>query len=547
VARSDAFTRLKRLGTVYRAAARSGLPVEEFLQAREAAEDGLTRRNLLKLGAAAGGGALVLGATGPATATAAPRRSGSPRVVVVGAGIAGLTAALGLQDAGIPATVYEATERAGGRMFSERDYWDDRQTSEYGGELIDSDHQAILALCARFRLPLVDVEKAKPAGSRDVLHFDGGYYPSAQLARDFAPVYQALRADVAAAGDSPTWDSSNPAGVALSRMSVAEWIDTRVPGGRRSLLGRFIDDAYVVEYGAESGDQTAVNVVYQLSGQSTPEDPSIWGFSDERFRIRGGNQTLPEAVAAALPPGSVRHGWELLAVARNSDGTQTLTFEVDGSCRTVRADHTILAIPLGVLQRIDLGSAGFDRRMRGSIAALRMGHCTKLNLQLKSRVYLGSGPWPGPSNGRIFSDAGFQQCWDATWGQPGRKGILIQYGGGDGARRFQPPEPFLTSRSPYVRSAAEQVLDTIDPVIPGVRREWIGKATLSAWHLNPHAYGAYSCYPVDYCHRYAGYEAQQQGNIHLAGEHTSTDSQGFMNGGVSSGQRAAAEVINDLK
>jgi monoamine oxidase len=330
-------------------------------------------------------------------------------------------------------------------------------------------------------------------------------------------------------------------------MSVAEWIDTRVPGGRESWLGKFIEDAYVVEYGAEADEQTAVNVVYLLSGQPDPGKPEIWGTSDERYHIRGGNQQLPEAIAAALPAGSIKHGWQLIALRRNSDGTQSLTFEVDGRYRTVRADHTILTVPLGVLQRIDLAAAGFDQRMRRAITALRMGACSKLNLQLESRVYTGTGPWPGVSNGRIFADAGFQQCWDATWGQPGRKGILIQYGGGDGARRFQPPEPFLTSRAPYVRNTAEQMVRTIDPVLPGVSGQWTGKATLSAWHLNPYAYGAYSYYPIDYCHRYAGYESVRQGNVHLAGEHTSTDSQGYMNGGASSGQRAANEIIADLK
>ncbi|GAA0643149.1 hypothetical protein GCM10010174_77460 [Kutzneria viridogrisea] len=538
---SSAFHQLRRLAADHRAAERLGMPVAEFRETRRAGA--LSRRELLRLGAAAGGG-LLLASSAPAAA--APLRDSAPRVAVIGAGISGLSTALTLRDAGLPCTVYEAGDRVGGRMYSERRYWAGGQTSEYGGELIDSEHKSIRALCERFGLPLVDVAAARPAGSRDVLHFGGAYYGQDQLVADFGPVYRAVRADLRAAGEMPTWRGATAAGVELSTMSVAEWIETRVPGGRNSVIGRFIDDAYDVEYGAETVDQTAVNLVYLLSGQDDLNDPSVWGQSDERFHIAGGNQRLPEVIAGSLPPGTVELGWRLTALAANPDGTQTLTFSCDGRTRTVRADHTVLTVPLAVLKRLDLGRAGFDPRMRGAIAAMRMGYCTKLNVQLRSRVYEGRGPWPGVASGRAFSDLGFQQTWDATWGQPGQQGILIQYGGGNGAWRFQPAGPFLRAEDRTVRQAAEQVLDNVDLALPGVRRAWTGRATLSAWHLDPNTLGAYSCYPIGYCHRYAGYEGTRQGNVHLAGEHTSFESLGFMNGGVESGQRAAREIIGSV-
>ncbi|MGR6999792.1 FAD-dependent oxidoreductase [Yinghuangia aomiensis] len=58
--------------------------------------------------------------------------------------------------------------------------------------------------------------------------------------------------------------------------------------------------------------------------------------------------------------------------------------------------------------------------------------------------------------------------------------------------------------------------------------------------------GAYSYWPVSYLHRYAGYEGTRQGNIHIGGEHTSYDFQGYMNGGAVEGARAANEVVADL-
>ncbi|GAB3895193.1 hypothetical protein GCM10029964_074730 [Kibdelosporangium lantanae] len=153
----------------------------------------------------------------------------------------------------------------------------------------------------------------------------------------------------------------------------------------------------------------------------------------------------------------------------------------------------------------------------------------------------------GVANGASFSDTGYQQVWDATAGQAGRQGIAIQYGGGNGALEYQSDKPFLTAADPYVRQAVRRRLAQYEQVVPGIARRWTGKAVLSVWHENPYSWGAYSCYPVGYCHRFAGYEGTRQGNIHIAGEHTSVDSQGYMNGGAESGARAAQEILADVR
>ncbi|MFI1918152.1 flavin monoamine oxidase family protein [Nocardia sp. NPDC020380] len=549
--RTPMFRMAQRTTADYAGAARTRMPLADYRAARtdhfaQAADRTpiLNRRSLFRAGAVLAGAALIARAGGPRPAAAAP--GDVPRVVIVGAGIAGLNAALTLADKGIPATVYEASDRVGGRMYSESRYWEGGQVSEYGGEAIDSDHTAILDLCKRMGLPLVDAAAAAPPGSSDVLYFEGGYVSEEKYATDFRPVFAALQADLAAVPQSPTWNDSNPAGVALSNMTLTEWIATRVPGGYSNWIARFLDDAYVVEYGLPTEMQTALNIVELMGAQETPAQPSVWGASDERYQIEGGNQRLPQAIAAKLPPGALQHNYRLEAITRNSDGTQTLTFDESGTRRTLQADHTILTLPVGVLKRIDYSAAGFDDRMRGAIEALPMGSCTKLNMQFTARPWVGRGPWPGESTGMSFTDIGYQQIWDATAGQPGTQGIALQYGGGLGAWRFQPPAPFLTADDPSVRAYVDSVMPQFERVVPGVAPLWNGRATLSAWHLNPFVNGAYSAYPIGYCHRFAGYEGTRQGNIHLAGEHTSLDSAGYMNGGAESGARAATEILSDL-
>lgn len=544
MARTSVMHALRQLAAEHAAARRLSLPAADVR--------GLSRRALLERATALGLGTALAGAaaTVPARAETAPGGNkppiGSPRVAVVGAGISGLTAALTLMDAGITCTVYEANPtRVGGRMWTQRDHWAYGQTSEIGGELIDTSHKKILELCRRFNLPTEDFLGGGPNGAEEVLWFDGAYYPRTQADEDFKAVYQALRRDLQGAGEV-AWNSTTPTGTALDNMSLYQWIETRVPGGHTSRLGQFIDVAYNVEYGADTVDQSALALVLLMGYQPNPGHFNVWGLSNERYHITGGNDRLPHALAQALPAGSLLMGRELTAVRANGDGTQTLTFTESGTTRTVTADHTILCLPLPVLQRIDLTAARFDPLMKNLLRDARMGYCTKLNMQFTSRPWRGAGPWPGVSAGDCFTDSDVQQTWDTTKLQPGNGGILLQYGGGTLAGALSPATPFATETDPYVRTLAHRMITGIDTFFPGTRNAWNGRAQISAWHRNPHALGAYSYWPTGYLHRYARYEGTAQGNVHIGGEHCSYDFQGFMEGGATEGERAAREVITAL-
>ncbi|MCX5379158.1 NAD(P)/FAD-dependent oxidoreductase [Streptomyces sp. NBC_00091] len=544
MARTPLMHSLRQLAAEHAAARRLRLPVAEVR--------GSTRRELLGRAAALGlGTAIASSATAAATAhaveSAPAKKPATPaRVAVVGAGISGLTAALTLQDAGIPCTLYEANPaRVGGRMWTQRGHWAYGQTSEIGGELIDTSHKKILELCRRFGLPTEDFLGGGPNGAEEVLWFNGEYYSRARADEDFKAVYQALHRDLSEAGEV-SWNSATPAGTALDNMTLYEWIETRIPGGHGSQLGRFIDVAYNVEYGADTDQQSALALVLLMGYQPNPGNFNVWGLSNERYHITGGNDRLPNAIAAALPAGSIVMGRELLAVRANADGTQTLTFNDSGATRTAVADHTVLCLPLPVLQGVDTSQAGFDPLMRDLLRDARMGYCTKLNMQFTARPWRGTGPWPGVSAGDCFTDTEVQQTWDTTKVQPGNGGILLQYGGGSLAGSLTPGSPFATESDPYVRALAERMLTGIDAFYPGTKAVWTGRAQLSAWHRNPYSLGAYSYWPTGYLHRYAKYEGTAQGNVHIGGEHCSYDFQGFMEGGATEGERAAREVITAL-
>ncbi|MEY2518192.1 MAG: monoamine oxidase [bacterium] len=530
---------LVRVAADHREADRRGVTPADVRADRE-----LTRREFLVAGAAAGAALSTLGALRPSAARAAS----SPRIAIVGAGIAGLNACLALADSGLDSTVYEASNRVGGRMHSDATTWAaSGQTSEWCGELIDQGHKTILSLAQRFHLPTANLLAGEPNRSEDTYRFFGRYYTQAQADGDFQPVHQALQRDVAAASYPTTYLIHTSAGIALDNMSVYQWIESRVPGGHSSSLGQLLDVAYNIEYGAETSDQSALNLVYLLGYHNSPGNFAIFGASNEKYHIIGGNQQLPEAMAEQLGA-KIQRRWAMTSLKRNKDGTVGLTFSTPMGTKSVTADYAILALPFAVLSTLNYRGANFDPLKVQAITQLGRGRNDKLQLQFDTRFWDTAGAWPGIGNGNSYADTGYQNTWDVTRSQPGTPGILVNYTGGDTAGAFTPSIPYSTAAdNPQVIAYAQTFLSQIESVYPGLSRHWTGRASLSVPLLDPNLNTSYSYWKVGQYHTFAGYEGVRQGNILFAGEHCSQDFQGFMEGGAAEGARAAGEILSDLK
>jgi monoamine oxidase len=539
VPRTPLMRALVRVAADHREADRRGVTPADVRADRE-----LTRREFLVAGAAAGAALSTLGALRPSAARAAS----SPRIAIVGAGIAGLNACLALADSGLDSTVYEASNRVGGRMHSDATTWAaSGQTSEWCGELIDQGHKTILSLAQRFHLPTANLLAGEPNRSEDTYRFFGRYYTQAQADGDFQPVHQALQRDVAAASYPTTYLIHTSAGIALDNMSVYQWIESRVPGGHSSSLGQLLDVAYTIEYGAETSDQSALNLVYLLGYHNSPGNFAIFGASNEKYHIIGGNQQLPEAMAEQLGA-KIQRRWAMTSLKRNKDGTVGLTFSTPMGTKSVTADYAILALPFAVLSTLNVRGANFDPLKVQAITQLGRGRNDKLQLQFDTRFWDTAGAWPGIGNGNSYADTGYQNTWDVTRSQSGTPGILVNYTGGDTAGAFTPSIPYSTAAdNPQVIAYAQTFLSQIESVYPGLSRHWTGRASLSVPSLDPNLNTSYSYWKVGQYHTFAGYEGVRQGNILFAGEHCSQDFQGFMEGGAAEGARAAGEILSDLK
>jgi monoamine oxidase len=480
------------------------------------------RRRFLSRGAALG----ALGAT-PGWARAAARAA-APRIAVVGAGLAGLTAAWTLRKAGVECTVYEGAERVGGRCYTEHGAFDEGQLAECGGEFIDSSHEEIIALCDELGLALDDVLAAEPPGTAPLTWLDGAPYTPAEATRDFQPVHAVVQRQAKALGDTYGYRGSNKAGKALDRISVAQWIDRHVPGGRASRLGRTLDNAYTEEFAVETTQISAVSIVTTLAVSEADEFEPYAG-SDQRFHVRGGNELIAQRLAGDLG-GRIRTGTRLIALRRLGDGRIALGLRDDEGDRTERFDRVILALPFATLRDLDLSKAGFRPLKLRAIRELPMGASTKLQLQFRGRFWNAAG-----NNGIVVMDgASFHSTWEPTRGQAGEAGILNFWSGGSLAR---------AAGTGDMAVMAGRGADELGRALSGAREAWNGRVIRDAWSANPWSRGSYAYLPVGYATTVLGIEPEPEGRCHFAGEHTSLQWQGFLNGAVESGLRAAGEVI----
>lgn len=461
-----------------------------------------------------------------------PRRPGSddPQVVVVGAGIAGLTAAWRIHQAGLPVLLLEAQERTGGRMYSIRDHFADGQVAELGGELIDTGHHALRGLAAELDLPLDDLHEIETA-EPEFWHFGGARRSEAELVAAWGPVASRIEAELAAlslpeAWPWITWDA--PAGAErLDRTSLGEWLAaTEMDPWFRTLL----DVGFTSQYGREAGEQSVLNLHTMID--PTPDHFHIYGESDERFHVRGGNDRIPQALTERLDP-VIERGTRLERLRVTPAGRYELTVVRGSSTDTLHADHLILALPFTLLRYValDLDLPPVKRR---AIAELGYGTNAKLMMGYASR------PWRTQHGqaGTVITDRPFQVTWETSRAQGGPSGILTNFTGGHAGERLG--EGSAADRAREVNAALEGFFPGIEAAHDPER------AVRFHWPSHPWTEGSYACYLPGQWTALAGAEGMAVGRLHFAGEHTSLDAQGYMEGGCESGERAAAEVLAAL-
>ena len=469
-----------------------------------------------------------------------------PRIAIVGAGIAGLNAALTLQDAGLSCSIYEASERTGGRMHSDTITWADGMVSEWCGEFIDSGHKTLHQLIKRFGLKTVGLGRGRGNRGQSLMYICKRYYGAEELARDFQALASLLEQQLQEAGFPTTHAHFTEAGYRLDHLSVYDWIEQYVEGGHDAPVGHILDAACTGFYGLDTGEQSALNLIYLFGSRGPSRDLTTPRPLQGSSKIVGGNEQLPLAIARSLPEGCIHLHHQLVALERKSDASLTLTFATAGGFSQVHCDCAILTLPFSTLRKVDYRQAGFDPLKQAAIEQLGYGTISKLFLQFDTPYWYEDGPWPHPHSGFIITDLDIQTLWDASIGQAGSSGLLVDYTSGHRGAAYAPPKAYSTADdSETIQRYAQNCLQQLEQVFPGIGAHYNGRAALSYATGDPFLLGSYACWRVGQYTHFGGYEGVRQGSVHFAGEHCSVEFQGFMEGGAREGARAAREIVQD--
>jgi monoamine oxidase len=433
-------------------------------------------------------------------------------VVVVGAGLAGLAAAVTLVEAGLDVQVLESDSRVGGRVLTLREPFADGLYAEAGGEFVDGGHQILHDFLQRYDLPVVPIPSA-----RRIFRFDGNIVQgealsdlSAEDARDESTIErETARLAARIAEPARPWESAPD----LDGHSVGDWLD----GLRLGRTARIYQQIWrSVDYGA---------VPERLSLLQYARDERLWQRAPELIsgRLLGGMDRLPRSMATELGD-RVHLSSPVLAIRHDADG---VTVECDAAGRhcTLRASFAVTAIPPPALRRVSIDPP-FDGPLGAAYAGLKMGGVTKMLLQVRHRFWERHG-----LSGRAFTDGLIQATYETTAGQPGTRAVLTVYTADRTADA-------LAAMSDDERLA---VCGTeLEWLYPGCSDE-IERAVTVAWTADSPTGGAYSHFRPGDLTRFGPWLAGPVGRLHLAGEHTD-QWQATMNGALASGQRAAREI-----
>ncbi len=452
----------------------------------------------------------------------------SPKIAIVGAGIAGLNCAFQLRDVGITSTIYEASNRHGGRMRTAHDIMAPGLTTELGGEFIDSGHTEILKLAQRFNLKLIDTNDSILNGlDKDVFFFDNTSYTEADVINAFLPIAATMQADIDQLPETITaW---NPGGAAafdnisleqyISNLNCVQW------------LKELLTVAYVTEYGLDAGEQCCINMLYLIS-TDTNNGFKIFGDSDERYKIEGGNQRIPNKLANALSA-QIQYDHKLTKVVLKPNNRYRLHFEAsNGSVSAFDYDIVVFALPFTLLREVDFTFA-LPQWKVNAIQNLGYGTNAKVMGGFNSRFWQTFN-----KAGQVFTDEAFQLGWDNSELQGGTAGGYTFYSGGAAGVAVGNGGP---------ASQFNSLLVGLEKIFPGISAQHNGNVARFHWPSFKYTKGSYACYKTGQYTTITGYERRRVNNLFFCGEHCSLWYQGYMNGGAETGERVAKRIMEDIK
>ena len=494
---------------------------ERFSQHAESVSN-MKRREFLKQSVVAAAVSLT-----PAPICASIRASvqarGSPKkVIIVGAGLAGLSAAYELTQLGHDVTVLEARSRPGGRVHTLRDAFADGLYAEAGASRIGNHHHFTLKYAETFGLTL---DAFEPPNAPSVYYVRGKrnqVTPGQKVLwpYDLTPEEHGL--GLRGMRQKYVWSMLNELGdVTDPTWPPAELLKKYDHINRSDFWrarGASAEAVSLLSLGGIDDRVETWSTLFMLRNQALNQK------LERYYKIRGGNDLLPKTFASRLAE-KIYYSSPVVAIEQ-TERTVTAVFNNAASHHKRTADYLICAVPFTVQRDIAV-SPPFSVEKQRAIEQLPYLSASKIFLQTKDRFWMKDG-----ESGFVITDLPIREVWDVTYNQPGKRGILQAFPISLHSRQF-------TAMSDDTRVNA--ALKQIEMIYPAISRHFEGGLS-KCWDEDQWSRGGTAYYKPGQFTSLLPHVARPEGRIHFAGEHTSVWIDGWMQGALESGNRVAREI-----
>jgi monoamine oxidase len=443
-------------------------------------------------------------------------------VIVVGAGLAGLTAARQLQGAGYSVLVLEARDRVGGRVLNHS--LAGGQAADVGGQFVGPTQRNILGLAAELGVATQPIFTSGLA----ILEFAGKRHSyrgtprlsPLQLADSGRAIFALDRMARRVPLDAP-WRAAGA--TAADSRTLADWARRNA----RTRLGRFAIEAFSRGVLAcEPGEVSLLHVLFYLRSAGGFRQLTETSGAAQQDRFAGGSQLIAIKMAEQLGPGGVRLGAPVTRIEQTPSQVTVCAAGLEAAGR-----RAVIAVPPALAGRISYDPPLPADRDQLTQAA-PMGSVIKCLAVYDEPFWRYAG-----YSGQAASDGPAAQVTFDTGPPSGPPGILLGFVTATEARRLARADParrraeVLASFARYFGPAAAQPADYIE-------HDW----TADQWTRG--CYGAH--FPPGTWTHFGPALRRPAGLLHWAGTETAMHWSGYMDGAVQSGQRAASEVLAAL-
>jgi monoamine oxidase len=445
---------------------------------------------------------------------------GDMRVVVVGAGLAGLTAAVDLATAGAEVTVLEARDRVGGRMHGIP--VSATVFADGGAAYLGERHTELLALLRQHRL---DVVSTAMAGDSTFLVSDRRTTTATRVppldAVALGDLFDRLEELVAQIRPDAPWES--PGAQGLDWLPAARWLTDQVRHpDARTFFPLFIGEMMA----ADPATISALHMGFYLRSGGGIRYLNAFEGGAQQWRIDGGAHLLCRALADRLG-NRVQLRSAVSAIDQNAEEVVVQSISaVNGRRSEHRADRVVVAIPPLLAQRIKFRPALSAPR---ATAATGRGCAVKVHLSYRAPIWRGYGlsGWSVSAHGPLLSTVDDSPSDESV-------GVLTGFVTGAAASTFSALSPNMQ------RDAALDHIRRLFPQLPPPMR-----CTVTDWLTEEYSRGCYAAlFGLGDWLRLGPALTKPHGRVHWAGTETSLEFFGLMEGAIRSGKRVAAELIH---